>query len=74
MKRTAQKSLFEKALEIAKPHVEKMNELIVLLEKWTCRRKELERIELLKASGVYVDPNGKKKSGETSDEGAGEGS
>ena len=32
----------------------KISEAVVLLEKWTCRRKQQEMVELLKASGQLV--------------------
>ena len=56
-----QRHLFDTAIELAKPHIESINEAIILLEKWTCRRKEIERIELLKASGEVVEMKGEGK-------------
>lgn len=60
--RNAQRTLLTAAIDLALPFIEKMATLIVLLEKWTCRKKELERVELLKAAGQYdPEPNQEEK-------------
>ncbi|CAD7965470.1 unnamed protein product, partial [Amoebophrya sp. A120] len=53
----AQKNLLQEALELVKPFLEQIRNLVILLEKYTCNRKEKERIELLKASGLYEPPD-----------------